>query len=392
MKKNLHFAQTICTYNDDHSVIFNRTSLVLKTETNHTSIYNVINISDIPWETLWSIVENVYDPLKLNIESTIIHWIDNYDTTKTHLKLLGESRKINDSKELFTDKRKMWPLFIRDLNDQDFHGLMHETSPITQDTVNNSTNKLMLNAVDNSQYIHTVRILYRIQTEQLKILHRYNSQKNNIYFIDFKKGNKLSHHEGFESNLEWLSNNESKVNKENSEYVEIGSRNYSTNPDVVYTRRLSDLLLSLSYLKNLDKAHFWTISGTPSIRTTLVGDSEESNFNRSYFVAVREFEPGMSGRLSSNNELSNSVYRELKKTNQPREVKILEQIKELKEKLLEQIKFTELKYRDKSISLDKHKKLVEMIGGLNAGQMGNFNRQELENEANDAFRKIGLLN
>lgn len=392
MKNRSHFAQVVCTYRNNNSAIFSRTALVLKPKTSHTQTYQAFNIFDIPWEELWDIANvafNTMDPnIKSNLESTIKHWLDSHDTSKDLLKFLGEAWEINDPRKLLIDKRKMWPLFTRDLEDKKFHDLIYDTSPIGQKTISNSTNNLMSKAVENSQYLHTVRVLFRIQTEQLKILHRYNSQKNNIYFIDFKEGNKKSQYEGFRSNLELLSKEESKKDQENLIITEMSPRDYSENEDVVYIRRLSDLLSALTYLKNLDKANFWAISGIPSIRATMTGDNEDADFDRTYFVAVREFEPGVSGRLSSNNEFNDMVYKELRNTNNPRNIKILEDVRELKDKLLEEIRFAETKYRKNSISFHKHRKFVKMVDKMNSEQLNNFNREELEIEAREILKRI----
>lgn len=392
MNNETHFAHAVCTYRNNDSSVFSRTTLVLKSKMNHTQTYQAVDIFNIPWEELWNIANVAFDTMdpniKSNLESTIEQWLENRDITKNLLKYLGEAWEINDPSKLLIDKRKMWPIFVRKLKDEKFHDLMYDTSPIKQETVNNSTNNLMSKAIDNSQYLHTIRVLFRIQTEQLKILHRYNSQKNNIYFIDFKHGNKKSQYEGFRSNLELLSKEESKKDKENLIHARMAPRDYSKNEDIVYLRRLSDLLSALTYLKSLDKANFWAISGIPSVRATMTGNQEESDFDRSYFVAVREFEPGISGRLSSNNEFNDELYRELKKTNNPRKIKILDEIKELKNELLDQIRFTELKYKDDSISFHKHKKFVEMTNKMNSYQMDNFNRNELEMEAKEALERI----
>ena len=384
MYQNVHFANTVCSFKKNNQSVFTRTSLVLNAEPN-SQAYSAVSISDIPWDQLWQIAEPILDTTLHNVEDSVKFWIENYDDSKNILELLKEISRIGAFDDLFYDKKKMWPYFVRNLDNQTFHDLVYSSSYITQPTVSDSTNKMMSKAVANSQYLHTIRVLYRTQTKQIEILRNYNSEKNNIYFIDFLEGNKQSVHQGMGSNLEFLAKKEIEKFEENAENTSITPRLYSGNPDLNYTRRLSDLLLSLSYLKELDKASFWKIPGIPSIRATLSGDEAESNFERCYFVTVNEYEPGISGKLSNKNEFNDKVFDELQNTNKPKSVKILDEIRELKQKLSEEISFCE---KNNQISLPCHRSFLENISGLTASQISNFKRDELEIEAKTQFDKI----
>lgn len=401
MKKSINrFARIKCVTKPDSTDPFFKTVLYLDKDLESVvkgkSIYGsrTVDIYNIPWEILEEIGPIIIENQGAVLNQTVTEFFERHNEIKSILDYVYFWRTIKKFEGLFAPKKTIWPYFLRDLPNSKYHNAMHETKSVTEKNVGSKSTDLMKRTVNSKEekFMHTVRVLYRIQTEQLEILRKYNNRRNNIYYTDFEEGNRKSQRAGYFSSLEYLSYEEAKKRKKLWGAIEIAAETYNPNGHLYYLSQLRDQLMALCCLRNLDKANFWAISGIPSIRGTLVGQSEDEHFEDSHFVAVNQFEPGVSGRLSFSGKHAEDVYEELQKINKPRLVELEPRLKVLRGKLLDHIEFVEKNViprenRDEDL-LKKNKRLAQCALTMGFDEFSNKKRGKLEDEIKIISKKI----
>jgi hypothetical protein len=157
----------------------------------------------------------------------------------------------------------------------------------------------MERAIAEGEEMHTFRVLYRVQDEQLTLLRSYDSRTNNIYFTDFESDalGILSKDEAdtARSVRSFSRNPRSFEVRDLTEEIRIAGKSYFANRDLYYMIQLVDLSCALWVLKDLKKARLWAMKGKQDLRATCFGPIDRPS--ELHVIAFRDKYPGVYGKL-----------------------------------------------------------------------------------------------